>query len=233
MRRSIQGIAALAVVFVACSGSVETQDGGGGSGGSSGSGGATGAGGSSGSGGSVFPSGDATDGTSGGGSCPGAPPSNAKESFTVGSSAKVCPIGRAAPFQVGSAESGVMGATVTCSVAAAGAGFSVQADVVAGGATFKLSGHMPSSGTTDGMTVSFTAQMGKLDIDLSQSNCTVTLADAETPGFDPSDGPPIAAGRVWATATCDDMAFAGSPGGTCPGNFTLRLENCAGTPACP
>lgn len=64
--------------------------------------------------------------------------------------------------------------------------------------------------------------------------CTVQMANNDpgttTPGYNPSTGPPIAPGRVWATVTCPKMTVNDQTQ-VCGGVITFRMENCTGSPA--
>jgi hypothetical protein len=191
--------------------------------------------------------GSSDSGTSGDGPGHGCPasPSAVYLTSTIGpgpSVASTCQIAETTPaLEIGSVRSGVItgtaGTTVTCSVVPSGSGFDVSADVTTSEGSFAVSGTLPSTGTGGGITASVDYEPGGTSpILFSGTGCSVTLANAETPGFDPSTGPPIAAGRVWATVTCDDMTVSGQPADACKGILTFRLENCAGSPpggACP
>jgi hypothetical protein len=161
-------------------------------------------------------------------------PAIAYVTATIGPSSKAnpCPIGTVTQeLQIGSATSGVetgtQGTTVTCSVTPSGSGFAVSADVDSEGGGFAVSGMMPSSGTGSGIRASLTPTSAP--VLYSAVNCSVTLANASTPEYDPSSGPPIAPGRVWATVNCPDMTVNGQSG-VCDGVITLRFENCGGSP---
>jgi hypothetical protein len=191
-------------------------------------------------GGSVQPGGGGSAGTGGAGGSAGSgtvDPADVYLTSTIGPSSKSqpCQIGTVTPeLQIGSDTSGVQtgtqGTTVTCSVMSSGSGFAVSAEVDAEGGSFAVSGAMPSSGTGSGITASLDYGVGGgAPVLYSGTNCSVTLANASTPGFDPSAGPPIAPGRVWATLDCPDMTVAGQTG-VCEGVVTFRLENCAGSP---
>jgi hypothetical protein len=159
-----------------------------------------------------------------------------------------CNMGAVTPqLMIGSVASGVptmTGATtVTCSVTPSGSDFAVTADVVSGNGSFSVEGTMPKApgAQGSGVTANLTYGIAGAPISYMGSNCTVTMANnlpatesceycGMTPGFDPTAGPPVDGGRVWATVVCDDMQEEGSPGVACQGILTFRLENCTGSP---
>jgi len=140
-------------------------------------------------------------------------------------------------LEIGSVESGVKDMTastsVDCSVTPSGSEFSVTVRVVASGGSFAVSGTMPAKGQGSNIIGSLDSGQVGATILYSDTDCSVTMANngpgSTTPGFDPSQGPPIAAGRVWATVTCNNMTVTGQPG-VCQGVLTFRMENCAGSP---
>jgi hypothetical protein len=141
----------------------------------------------------------------------------------------------------GTVQSGIVtgtnSTTITCSVISSGSGYAVNIEVDTEEGSFAITGTMPKSGTATSIT------MASLDYDPggeaaitynSTGNCSVTMANNDpgttTPGFDPSTGPPIAPGRVWATVTCEDMTVTDQPMSVCEGVLTFRMENCVGSP---
>jgi hypothetical protein len=139
----------------------------------------------------------------------------------------------------GTIQSGIVTGTnstnISCSVTSSGSGYSVSIDVTTEGGSFDVQGTMPKSGTGTGITASLDYDPGgEAAIVYRGTNCSVTLANngpgTTTPGFDPSTGPPIAPGRVWATVTCEDMVVTGQTMSVCEGVLTFRMENCTGSP---
>ena len=140
-------------------------------------------------------------------------------------------------LQIGSVQSGVKdmtaSTTVVCSVTQTGSDFAVMVQVLSSGGSFAVSGTMPAKGNGSNILGSLDYGQAGATMLYSDTDCSVTMAndgpDTTTPGFDPSQGPPIAPGRVWATVTCNKMTTGGQPG-VCQGILTFRMENCVGSP---
>jgi hypothetical protein len=149
-----------------------------------------------------------------------------------------CTIGTVMPeLTIGSSANGVStgtnGVSVICSVTPSGSGFSVSANVTGSGGSFAVSGTFPSSGTGSDITGSLEGSSAPILYSSATGGCSVVMANGSGafPGFDPSNGPPIAGGRVWATVTCGDMTVEGQGvPADCQGILTFRLENCVGSP---
>lgn len=108
--------------------------------------------------------------------------------------------------------------SITCNVIPSGAEFDVSATVeLAGskGGFFQVIGKFkPESGDQPNINV----VLSRGGISYKQANCTARyVLPSQT----------VAAGRVWAEVTCEDMESGTGTQKICKGTATFRLENCA------
>jgi hypothetical protein len=123
---------------------------------------------------------------------------------------------------------GAYGVQVACTVSPQGDGFNIALNATLGGpngGSINVTGHVLSSGTSTGITVSF--QKGSFGT-FRETDCTL---DFSYNGNKVPVDPPITAGRIWAHVACPTAASTtGSMTGgqltTCDGEADFLFEQC-------
>jgi hypothetical protein len=107
-------------------------------------------------------------------------------------------------------------ASVGCTVAPSGNGFTVNGQITLNTGSFLVSGGstITSSGTQSGLSASFSNSAG---IEYADTSCTLTYTNFTNP--------PVKAGAVWGTLTCPNMTN-GQPNNSCKGTIQMQLTNC-------
>ena len=121
-------------------------------------------------------------------------------------------------------EDGIASATVQCTVAASGSGFSVDANVTQGNRGLQVIGTVAPSATSpggyegSGTVLHYDAQTGPLQT-LPGATCTITVDVTQD----------IAAGHVWGNWVCPADTFGDptAPGVVCSAEGHFVFENCA------
>lgn len=110
------------------------------------------------------------------------------------------------------------GVSITCNVIPSGAEFDVSATVEASGLNggyFQVIGRFKPENVEQ---PNINVVLSRGGINYKQANCTARyVLPSQT----------VAAGRVWAEVTCEDMESGTGTQKICKGTATFRLENCA------